>query len=271
MSLTRILREVRACRLCSANLPFGSRPVLQLSSTARLLIVGQAPGSKVHESGIPWNDASGDRLRDWLTLDRSVFYDVARVAIVPMGFRRKRRRQSASAGMCTALAPAPAEASSGYPVDAFGRSIRPATLFGINAKRLDDGDRPGIFGVRATILPVTASKLAQCSLDAKASVVRGGGNSPAPESRAKVDLIAIDRGWNDLVHVPWHEERLCADRCCLQDWRLASWEREKELQFFWSAVESIRSITQDMPERLGLSSFRVYRRPTWTVYAGGED
>jgi uracil-DNA glycosylase len=86
MSLTRLLREVRACQLCVANLPSGARPVLQLASTARLLIIGQAPGSKVHQSGIPWNDASGDRLRDWLGLDPSVFYDEARVAILPMGF-----------------------------------------------------------------------------------------------------------------------------------------------------------------------------------------
>ena len=86
MSLTRILREVRACQICSGNLPFAPRPVLQLASTARLLIIGQAPGSKVHQSGIPWNDASGDRLRKWLKLDRSVFYDAARVAILPMGF-----------------------------------------------------------------------------------------------------------------------------------------------------------------------------------------
>ena len=85
MSLTRLLREVRACQVCSAHLPLGPRPVLQLANTARLLIIGQAPGSKVHQSGIPWSDASGDRLRDWLKLDRSVFYDKARVAILPMG------------------------------------------------------------------------------------------------------------------------------------------------------------------------------------------
>jgi uracil-DNA glycosylase len=85
MSLTRLLREVRACQICSTHLPLGPRPILQLASTARLLIIGQAPGSKVHQSGIPWNDASGDRLRDWLRLDRSVFYDKARVAILPMG------------------------------------------------------------------------------------------------------------------------------------------------------------------------------------------
>lgn len=69
MSLKRLLREVRGCRICAAELPFGPRPVVQLANTARLLIVGQAPGSKVHQSGIPWNDASGDRLRDWLKLD----------------------------------------------------------------------------------------------------------------------------------------------------------------------------------------------------------
>ena len=86
MSLTDILREVRACQICSANLPFGPRPVLQAASTARLLIIGQAPGSKVHQSGVPWTDASGDRLRGWLELDRSAFHDEARVAILPMGF-----------------------------------------------------------------------------------------------------------------------------------------------------------------------------------------
>ena len=86
MPLTRLLREVRACRICEADLPFGSRPVLRLASSARLLIVSQAPGSKVHRTGIAWNDASGDRLRDWAALDRPIFYDEARVAILPMGF-----------------------------------------------------------------------------------------------------------------------------------------------------------------------------------------
>jgi uracil-DNA glycosylase len=86
MSLKRLLREVRACRICEGELPFGPRPVVQLASTARLLIVGQAPGSKVHRSGIPWNDASGDRLRDWLGMDRSSFFDEAKIALLPMGF-----------------------------------------------------------------------------------------------------------------------------------------------------------------------------------------
>ena len=86
MTLTRLLREVRACQICSANLPLGARPVLQLASSARVLIIGQAPGSKVHQSGIPWSDLSGDRLRDWMKLDGSVFYDKTRVAILPIGF-----------------------------------------------------------------------------------------------------------------------------------------------------------------------------------------
>jgi uracil-DNA glycosylase len=86
MSLKGLLRDVRACSLCEAGLPLGARPVLQLASSAKLLIISQAPGRKVHETGIPWNDASGDRLRDWLKLDRPAFYDETRVAILPIGF-----------------------------------------------------------------------------------------------------------------------------------------------------------------------------------------
>lgn len=71
--------------LRETHLPLGSRPVLRATPTARLLIIGQAPGTKVHESGIPWNDRSGDRLRDWLRLDRETFYDDRRIAIIPTG------------------------------------------------------------------------------------------------------------------------------------------------------------------------------------------
>ncbi len=84
--LERLLGEVRQCRLCEADLPLGARPVLRAGATARLLIVGQAPGTKVHASGIPWDDPSGDRLRQWLDVPREVFYDQDRVAIIPMGF-----------------------------------------------------------------------------------------------------------------------------------------------------------------------------------------
>jgi uracil-DNA glycosylase len=86
MSLDALLGEIRACRLCEAHLPLGPRPVLRASATARLLIVGQAPGTRVHASGVPWDDASGRRLRDWLGIDAMTFYDPRQVALVPMGF-----------------------------------------------------------------------------------------------------------------------------------------------------------------------------------------
>ncbi|MGI9330435.1 MAG: uracil-DNA glycosylase family protein [Gammaproteobacteria bacterium] len=82
----QLLAKVRACDLCKANLPDGPRPVLQLDPRARLLIAGQAPGRKVHATGVPFDDASGDRLRAWLGISREHFYDPTRVAILPMGF-----------------------------------------------------------------------------------------------------------------------------------------------------------------------------------------
>ena len=85
-SFEQLMARVRACRICDAHLPLGPRPVLQASLQSRLLIVSQAPGRKVHETGIPFNDVSGDRLREWLGVDKSVFYDADRIAIVPMGF-----------------------------------------------------------------------------------------------------------------------------------------------------------------------------------------
>lgn len=84
--LDALLTEIRACRLCEAELPMGPRPVLRASESASLLVVGQAPGTLVHASGIPWSDASGMRLRGWMGLDRNAFYDEAKIAIVPMGF-----------------------------------------------------------------------------------------------------------------------------------------------------------------------------------------
>ena len=83
--LDTLISEIRACHLCEANLPLGPRPILRASSTARILIVGQAPGRRVHETGIPWNDVSGDRLRLWLQMTREQFYDPRHVAIVPTG------------------------------------------------------------------------------------------------------------------------------------------------------------------------------------------
>ncbi len=84
--INALLADVRACRACSDTLPLGPRPIVQLSSTARILIASQAPGTKVHASGIPFSDASGDRLRDWMGVSKDQFYDSSRIAIVPMGF-----------------------------------------------------------------------------------------------------------------------------------------------------------------------------------------
>ena len=84
-TLDKLLGEVRACRVCEQELPLAPNPVLRASHTARILIVGQAPGTRVHASGIPWNDPSGDRLRGWLQLDRDRFYNERDIAIIPMG------------------------------------------------------------------------------------------------------------------------------------------------------------------------------------------
>jgi uracil-DNA glycosylase len=86
IATAQLLKDVRSCTLCAAQLPLGPRPVLQFSASATILIAGQAPGTKVHESGIPFQDASGDRLRDWMGIDAKLFYDAKRIAIVPMGF-----------------------------------------------------------------------------------------------------------------------------------------------------------------------------------------
>lgn len=84
--LAQTLADIRACRLCADLLPLGPRPIIRASATARLLIISQAPGTRVHETGLSFNDRSGDRLRDWLGLDRDAFYDEANVAVMGMGF-----------------------------------------------------------------------------------------------------------------------------------------------------------------------------------------
>jgi len=83
---SRLLARVRACQICARELPFPPRPVLRVDPRATILIAGQAPGRRVHESGIAFEDASGERLRDWLGLTRDAFCDESRIAILPMGF-----------------------------------------------------------------------------------------------------------------------------------------------------------------------------------------
>ncbi len=85
-TLNALLKDVRRCTICAASLPLGPRPVLQCHAAARILIASQAPGRRVHATGVPFDDPSGDRLRAWLGLSREVFYDTRQVAILPMGF-----------------------------------------------------------------------------------------------------------------------------------------------------------------------------------------
>ncbi|HCK85404.1 MAG TPA: uracil-DNA glycosylase [Hyphomonadaceae bacterium] len=84
--LEELVAEIRACRHCAAHLPNEPRPVVWVHPEARILIAGQAPGRLVHETGIPWNDPSGDRLRGWLGMDRATFYDQRKIAVAAMGF-----------------------------------------------------------------------------------------------------------------------------------------------------------------------------------------
>jgi uracil-DNA glycosylase len=85
-TLEALLAAVRACNACEQHLPLGPRPIVRASATARILVVGQAPGSRVHATGIPWNDPSGERLREWMGVSESDFRDESRIAIIPMGF-----------------------------------------------------------------------------------------------------------------------------------------------------------------------------------------
>ncbi|EGQ8074116.1 uracil-DNA glycosylase family protein [Vibrio vulnificus] len=86
MSLEPLLTQIRACQVCASALPLGANPVVQAHSEAKILIIGQAPGTKVHHTSIPWNDASGNRLRAWLDIEKQTFYDPKQIAIMPMGF-----------------------------------------------------------------------------------------------------------------------------------------------------------------------------------------
>jgi len=85
-TLSSLLTDVRSCKICEKHLPLGPRPIVQLHAKTSILIAGQAPGRKAHESGIPFDDASGNRLRQWLGMSKDVFYDPRKVAILPMGF-----------------------------------------------------------------------------------------------------------------------------------------------------------------------------------------
>ncbi|EHK9000638.1 uracil-DNA glycosylase family protein [Vibrio vulnificus] len=94
MPLEPLLTQIRACQVCASALPLGANPVIQAHSEAKILIIGQAPGTKVHHTSIPWNDASGNRLRAWLDIEKQTFYDPKQIAIMPMGFCNPGQGQS---------------------------------------------------------------------------------------------------------------------------------------------------------------------------------
>jgi uracil-DNA glycosylase len=144
--LERLLAEVVACRLCERHLPLGPRPVFRIAASARLLIVGQAPGTRVHASGVPWDDASGERLRGWLAIDPAVFYDRARIAILPIGLCYPGR--AANGGD---LPPRPECAPRWHPlVVGHLAKVELTLLIGAYAQRYYLGKYPGV-GARATV------------------------------------------------------------------------------------------------------------------------
>ena len=102
------LNKIRRCEVCQEHLPLGPRPIIQLSSFSKIIIIGQAPGRRVHETGIPWNDASGKKLREWMNIKEGIFYDPAIFSILPMGFcypgKGIIRRPSTATGMRPAMA-----------------------------------------------------------------------------------------------------------------------------------------------------------------------
>ena len=139
--ITQLIDSVRQCRLCEKALPLGPRPVLQIDPRARILIAGQAPGRRVHENGVPFDDPSGDRLREWLGVSRETFYNPTNVAFLPMGFcypgTGKSRGFAPETGVCgclettTAIMPSANYADIGY------RPIRAELAFTAQTQKPD--------------------------------------------------------------------------------------------------------------------------------------
>lgn len=84
--MDQLLDDIKSCTICKSKLPHAPNPVVTGSKTSKIVIIGQAPGRKVHETGIPWNDPSGDLLRNWMGVEKKIFYDSAQIALMPMGF-----------------------------------------------------------------------------------------------------------------------------------------------------------------------------------------
>ncbi len=175
-TLETVSAEALACPVCAPHLPLGPRPVFRVSTTARLLIIGQAPGTKVHETGIPWNDPSGERLRGWLAMDRDTFYDESRIAIVPMGLcypgRLPNGGDAPPRPECAPLWHGPVRAAdAGDPADVAGRDLCAGAAAG---QRRDDGAGAGGSAISARGDAAAASVLADDGVGAAESLVRRG-------------------------------------------------------------------------------------------------
>jgi len=177
-ALAGLLTEIRGCRACATQLPNPPRPIVQASRGARLLIVGQAPGRRVQDSGIPWNDPSGNRLRDWLQITPEAFYDAQRVALVPMGFCYPGKGASGD------LPPRPECAPLWHPrLLAAMPSVTLTLLIGAYAQGRYLGDAAAKAGLTATVA------------DWRAHLARGRFVLPHPSPR--------NQGW--LKQNPWFE------------------------------------------------------------------
>ena len=209
--LEAVLAGARACTLCAAHLPLGPRPVLVATHAARLLIIGQAPGTKVHETGIPWNDASGDRLRHWLGIGRDTFYGDPRIAIVPMGFcypgRQPRGGDNPPRPECApAWHPAPVGGAARRRAYPPGRHVRPGLLPGENAPANPDRNGRELARLPAPAPAHPAPKLAHHRLAEAASVVRGGAfagvAAPGGTDAGVRSTLPCDRVMSPLIFAP---------------------------------------------------------------------
>ncbi len=84
--MEHLLSEIRSCQICASNLEFGANPILTAHPESKIVLIGQAPGAKVHKTGIPWDDKSGDNLRNWMGIDKETFYNPKQIALIPIGF-----------------------------------------------------------------------------------------------------------------------------------------------------------------------------------------
>ncbi len=209
LALRDLLVAVRACRHC-ADLPLGPRPILRAETSARVLIVGQAPGTRVHASGIPWDDPSGDRLRGWLGLDKETFYDASRIAIVPMGFCYPGRGRGGDLPPRAECAPLwhgrILELLHNVRLTLFDRPSCAGILLGRQGG-ISDGARAALAGGTGATGAAGASLPAQSALADATSLVRsrgGAGGASAPACIAGRSLMAVPAAAQALTMVLRH-------------------------------------------------------------------